>query len=103
MSIQTEIVRFMTLDALKIANTYAVENDLNRSIEPNRINELSAENVYPISMTIPTSYNTDSDHLRCRVILSNEIIETPMGKDSDGGWIDIPFDFYMKRTLSAEL
>ena len=103
MSIQTEIVRYMTLDALKIANNHAVENDLNRSIEPSRINSLSEDNVYPISMTVPTSYNTDSDHLRCRVILSNEIIETPMGKDSDGAWIDVPFDFYMNKTLSAEL
>lgn len=107
MSITTEIIRFFTLDKLVAANTFAVQNELHRSIQPERLKTLSKETVYPISMTIPTSYEMDSDFLRCRVILSDKVIthevEGAVYEDSDGAWIDIPFDFYMNETLSAQV
>lgn len=108
MSITAEVIRYLSYDALKQANEFAVKNDLNRAIHPDRIDTLSKDHVYPIAMSIPTSYTSDSDFLRCKVVLSNEVVtfkDEEGGEvfDSDSAWLDVPFDFFMKQTQTVNV
>ena len=87
MAITAKIVKVLGYDTLKKLNTIAVEANLNRSIHPDKIAILDKEHVFPISFSIPHSYNYDSDFMRCRVVLSDE--------HGDAAELDVPFDAYM--------
>ena len=77
---ETHSIKYYDKKSLTKANDFAIEHNLNRSLEPEVVNALADHLLFPIVQ----SFEHNDDHLRVSLLLNQE----------ESVWLDISFDHY---------
>ena len=73
-------IKYFNKATLTEANNFAIDNDLNRSLVPEKVSALSDDLRFPIV----EAFEHNGDHLRVGLLLNQEVHV----------WLDISFDQY---------
>ena len=77
---ETHNIKYFDKQSLTKANDFAIENNLNRTLEPEMVAALADHLLFPIVQ----SFTHNDDHLRVSLLLSQD----------DSAWLDMSFEQY---------